>query len=101
MSVEHHEADAAPQRVGWFRFYFDQDRWEWSDVVQQIHGYEPGAMPSPTVQQVLSHKHPDDYPLVAKLFDDIKRRRIALSSRHRIIDTEGRTPRGGRGGSTA
>jgi PAS fold len=90
---DHHPeetADAAPQRVGWFRFYFDQDRWEWSDVVQQMHGYEPGAMPSPTVQQVLSHKHPDDYPQVVALFDHIQRRRIALSSRHRIIDTTGR-----------
>ena len=31
----------APQRVGWFRFYFEDQRWEWSEQVQRMHGYEP------------------------------------------------------------
>ena len=42
------------------------------------------------MEQVLSHKHPGDYPQAARLLEGIKRRRIALSSRHRIIDTTGR-----------
>ncbi|MGA7051793.1 MAG: antitermination regulator, partial [Mycobacterium sp.] len=35
-------AGDAPQRVGWFRFYFTDQRWEWSEQVQLMHGYEPG-----------------------------------------------------------
>ena len=34
----------APQRVGWFRFYFDDDRWEWSPQVEKMHGYLPGSV---------------------------------------------------------
>ena len=43
------------------RFFFDDECWEWSDEVQEIHGCAPGEMPNPTTEQVLSHKHPDDY----------------------------------------
>ena len=28
-----------PQTVGRFRFFIDDERWEWSDEVQEIHGY--------------------------------------------------------------
>jgi hypothetical protein len=28
----------APQRAGWFRFYFDDQRWEWSEQVERMHG---------------------------------------------------------------
>jgi len=48
------------QRVGWYRFYFADERWEWSPEVEQIHGYQPGTV-NPTPRLVLSHKHPDDY----------------------------------------
>ena len=47
------------QRVGWFRFYFDDDRWEWSAQVERMHGYLPGSV-TPTTEMVLAHKHPDD-----------------------------------------
>ena len=49
------------QTVGQFRFYITDERWDWSDEVQQMHGYAPGSLPNPTTAQVLSHKHPDDY----------------------------------------
>lgn len=78
-----------PQRVGWFRFYFDDDRWEWSPEVQRLHGYEPGTV-SPTTELVLSHKHPDDYQAVATTLDEVRRHHQAFSTRHRIIDTAGR-----------
>jgi hypothetical protein len=42
------------QTVGQFRFYIDDERWEWSDEVQQMHGYVPGSLPNPTTAQVLS-----------------------------------------------
>jgi fructose-specific component phosphotransferase system IIB-like protein len=78
-----------PQQAGWFRFFFDDERWEWSDEVQIMHGYEPGTV-SPTTELVLSHKHPDDYQQVATTLDDVRSHHQAFSTRHRIIDTAGR-----------
>jgi PAS domain S-box-containing protein len=77
------------ERVGWFRFYFDDDRWEWSPEVQRMHGYEPGSV-NPTTRLVLSHKHPDDYRHVADTLAEVRRTHRAFSSRHRIRDTQGR-----------
>ena len=76
----------SPQRVGWFRFYFADERWEWSEQVQQMHGYEPGSV-TPTTALVLSHKHPDDYVQVAATLEEIRRTHRTFSTRHRIIDT--------------
>ena len=87
-SLEQALAGGSPQRVGWFRFYFADERWEWSDEVQLLHGYEPGTV-TPTTELVLSHKHPDDYHQVAATLDDIRRSHTTFSTRHRIIDTGG------------
>lgn len=86
--VEQALAGGVPQRVGWFRFYFADQRWEWSPQVQRMHGYEPGTV-EPTTELVLSHKHPDDYGQVAATLEDIRRTSGAFSTRHRIIDTRG------------
>ncbi|BBY65856.1 PAS and ANTAR domain-containing protein [Mycolicibacterium helvum] len=83
------EANVRPEQVGWFRFFFDDERWEWSAEVQAMHGYEPGTV-SPTTELVLSHKHPDDYQQVATTLDDVRGHHQAFSTRHRIIDTAGR-----------
>ena len=80
---------AGPHRVGWFRYYFDDDRWEWSPQVEKMHGYLPGSV-TPTTEMVLAHKHPDDYQQVAHTLKLIRQSRQAFSSRHRIIDVEGR-----------
>ena len=77
------------QRVGWFRFYFDDDRWEWSPQVEKMHGYLPGSV-TPTTEMMLSHKHPDDYRQIADTLDLIRQTRQPFSSRHRIIDVHGR-----------
>lgn len=82
-------AGVRPDQVGWFRFYFDDERWEWSPEVELMHGYEPGTV-SPTTELVLSHKHPDDYQQVASTLDDVRRHHQAFSTRHRIVDTTGR-----------
>jgi hypothetical protein len=37
----------APQRIGWFRFYFDDGRWEWSPQVEKMHGYLRAQSPRP------------------------------------------------------
>ena len=84
-TLEEALAGGSPQRVGWFRFFFADERWEWSDQVQRLHGYEPGTV-VPTTQLVLSHKHPDDYAEVAAALDEIRRTHKSFSTRHRIID---------------
>ncbi|VEG58462.1 putative PAS/PAC sensor protein [Mycolicibacterium aurum] len=80
----------APQRVGSFRFYYADQRWEWSEQVQLMHGYEPGSV-TPTTELVFSHKHPDDRRQVAATLDELRRGHGAFSTRHRIIDTRGET----------
>ena len=87
-SLEQALAGGSPQRVGWFRFYFADERWEWSEQVQQMHGYAPGSV-TPTTELVLSHKHPDDYQQVAATLDETRRTHSTFSTRHRIIDTQG------------
>lgn len=84
----------APARVGWFRYHFADDRWEWSDEVAILHGYEPGTV-TPTTELVLSHRHPDDRTEIAAMLDEIQHidadTERAISTRHRIIDTRGAT----------
>ncbi|BBZ69344.1 PAS and ANTAR domain-containing protein [Mycobacterium paraseoulense] len=78
-----------PQSVGRFRFYLDGHRWEWSDAVARMHGYEPGQV-EPSTEVLLKHKHPDDRERVAAVVGQVLRGK-PISSRHRIIDTAGRT----------
>ncbi|MGW4335172.1 PAS and ANTAR domain-containing protein [Rhodococcus koreensis] len=77
-----------PQRVGSFRFFLDGQRWEWSDTVAQMHGYTPGEV-TPTTELLLSHKHPEDKPHVARMLDRLITDAEPFSSKHRIIDTTG------------
>jgi PAS domain S-box-containing protein len=76
------------QRVGSFRFFLDGQRWEWSDAVARIHGYQPGEI-TPTTALLLSHKHPEDHPRVARVLDRMISDAEPFSSKHRIIDTAG------------
>ncbi|MCF8587853.1 PAS and ANTAR domain-containing protein [Gordonia liuliyuniae] len=87
-------ADSASQRasgtrVGSFRYWFDEDRWEWSDEVAAIHGYRPGEV-QPTTALLISHKHIDDRQSFTELVRTMRERRTHFSSRHRIVDTAGR-----------
>ncbi len=77
-----------PERVGWFRYYFDDEKWEWSPQVAKMHGYPPDTI-TPTTEIVLSHKHPDDYRQIADTLALIRQTRQAFSSRHRIRDVKG------------
>ncbi|MDT5339464.1 MAG: hypothetical protein QOD90_4969 [Mycobacterium sp.] len=76
------------ERVGSFRYLKGPHRWEWSDAVARMHGYEPGTV-VPTTQLILSHKHPDDHPAVSEIIDHVLQHGAAFSSKHRIIDTAG------------
>ena len=78
-----------PQRVGRFRFFIDGQRWEWSDAVARMHGYEPGTV-EPTTELLLHHKHPDDSQQVAAVLQMVLLGE-PFGSRHRIIDTAGHT----------
>ncbi len=77
-------------RVGSFRFYADGQRWEWSDTVARMHGYDPNTV-IPTTELVMSHKHPDDAPSVAVVIDNVLHHQQPFSTRHRIIDCAGFT----------
>ncbi|GAB2724341.1 PAS and ANTAR domain-containing protein [Nocardia thraciensis] len=79
-----------PQSVGSFRFWFADQRWEWSDEVAAMHGYEPGSV-RPTTELLLEHKHPEDRELVATTLARSIDRAEPFCSRHRIIDTMGQT----------
>ncbi|RDI55867.1 PAS and ANTAR domain-containing protein [Nocardia mexicana] len=79
-----------PQSVGSFRFWFTDQRWEWSDEVAAMHGYEPGSV-VPTTELLLEHKHPEDRELVATTLARAIDRAEPFCSRHRIIDTIGQT----------
>jgi PAS domain S-box-containing protein len=78
-----------PQRVGRFKFFLEDQRWEWSDTVAGIHGYEPGTL-VPTTEILLQHKHPEDRARVAVVLERVVSGE-PFSSRHRIIDTAGHT----------
>ena len=78
-----------PQRVGRFAFFLAEQRWEWSEPVERMHGYEPGTV-TPTTELLLSHKHPDDRQRVAAVLSRVVQGE-PFGSRHRIIDTSGHT----------
>ena len=75
--------------VGSFRFWFVDQRWEWSDEVAKMHGYDPGTV-VPTTKLLLSHKHPDDRAHVQDLLDYALQSEESFSSRHRFLDTAGK-----------
>ncbi|WP_039798137.1 PAS and ANTAR domain-containing protein [Nocardia araoensis] len=77
-----------PQSVGSFRFWFADQRWQWSAEVASIHGYAPGTV-TPTTELLLKHKHPDDREAVASALARSIADAEPFSSRHRIIDTAG------------
>ena len=82
------DVDGDNAGVGAFRFWFVGQRWEWSDEVARMHGYEPGTV-EPTTELLLSHKHPDDRGHVQDLLDRALLSKSSFSSRHRFIDTAG------------
>jgi hypothetical protein len=81
-------AAAGYLNVGAFRFWFVGQRWEWSDEVARMHGYEPGTV-EPTTKLLLSHKHPDERAHVQEVLDYALQSAESFSSRHRFLDTAG------------
>ncbi|MGO4647566.1 PAS and ANTAR domain-containing protein [Nocardia sp. 2YAB30] len=77
-----------PQSVGTFRFWFDEQRWEWSDEVAAIYGYAADGT-QPSTELLLSHRHPDDREWVAESIAVTLRTGELFCGRHRVIDTSG------------
>lgn len=75
--------------VGSFWFWFDDNRWEWSDQVYRMHGYEPGST-DVTTELVSSHKHPGDRDGLRELLDQVRNSGESGSVWHRFCDTAGR-----------
>jgi PAS domain-containing protein len=82
--------DGWPQRIGWFRFHFDDGHWVWSPNFERMHGYRPGTVVADG-ELALMHIHPDDYRYVAATLHSMRGTHHSFSSRHRILDTENRT----------
>lgn len=80
----------SPNNTGKFRFWFAEERWEWSDQILSLYGYAPGAI-EPSTELLLSHKHPDDRDTVATTLAAAVTDGEPFSSRHRIIDAAGAT----------
>lgn len=73
--------------VGWFRFRFADQSWEWSDEVARMYGYT--ADTEPTTELLLAHKHPDDRARMAASISTAMETGEPICGQHRIIDTEG------------
>lgn len=77
-----------PQQVGSFRFWFSENRWEWSDELTVMFGYLPGTV-EPSTKLLLSHKHPDDRERITSDLAKCVENAEPFCSRHRIIDRDG------------
>ncbi len=78
----------ACSEAGEFRFCLAQQRWEWSDELARMFGYEPGAV-EPTTELLVAHQHPDDRADLEALLEKVVTCGEPFCSRHRIIDTSG------------
>lgn len=74
--------------AGSFRYWFAEQRWEWSDEVAALHGYPAGEV-EPSTELLLSHKHPDDRASVAEILHAVVAGDAPFCSRHRIVDAQG------------
>jgi PAS domain S-box-containing protein len=81
-------AAGADLQAATFRFHFAGERWEWSDELFRMHGYEPGEV-QPTTALMLQHKHPDDRAHVHEILASAVAGGGTFSSTHRFIDTAG------------
>ncbi|MFI2283336.1 PAS and ANTAR domain-containing protein [Nocardia beijingensis] len=73
--------------IGSFRFWFADQRWEWSDDAAAIYGYAPGEA-EPSAELLQRHLHPDDRERVAQALADAVETASPFCTRHRIIDTQ-------------
>ena len=75
------------ERVGWFRYYFANDAWEWSNEVYRMYGYAPGR--GITTAILLSHIDSHDRQRGAATLKTMCEELLPGSLRYRIVDTDG------------
>nr|WP_040752557.1 PAS and ANTAR domain-containing protein [Nocardia transvalensis] len=73
---------------GEFHYSLAERRWEWSDDLARMFGYEPGTV-RPTTELLLSHQHPDDRATGEAVIHRVEDGE-PFCGRHRIIDTADR-----------
>lgn len=61
---------------------------EWSDGLFNLHGYQRGEV-VPTLELLMSHKHPDDRPRAREILAQVFRDGGHFCIYHRIIDAQG------------
>lgn len=74
---------------GAFGYDCGADTWWWSDAVYEIFGFTPGEV-VPTLDLILSHKHPDDVSAAHAAFDRAIRTGEDFALWHRLLDAQER-----------
>lgn len=74
--------------TGAFTYEVGTDRWQWSDEVFRMHGFEPGEV-VPTTAMILAHKHPEDRERYAGALERSSLVGGSFASLHRILDANG------------
>lgn len=74
--------------VGSFQYSFTGDALVWSDDVFTIHGFTPGDV-VPSLELMLSHKHPDDRERVADVVALARATGEPFALWHRVVDARG------------
>ncbi|MGY2062540.1 PAS domain-containing protein, partial [Nocardia gipuzkoensis] len=75
--------------VGSFRFWYADRRWEWSDEIYRMFGYEPGTI-TPTAELLRSHRHPDDAVEIGDILLAKSVGEQPVSGHYRFLDVDGR-----------
>ena len=71
--------------VGYYTYLVAHDRWCWSDVVYEMHGYAPHSV-NVTTEQMLQHEHPDYMARALEVLEKAVGDGLPFSCYHRIID---------------
>jgi hypothetical protein len=75
--------------AGWFNYTHATDSLVWAEAVYAIHGFAPGDV-LPSVDLVLSHKHPEDRPLAERAIREVCATGRPFSLWHRVVDASGK-----------
>lgn len=75
--------------AGTFHLDVATRRFEWSDGLFRLHGYERGEV-VPTIELLLSHKHPADRARAGEILAEVIRAGGRFCIYHRIIDARRR-----------
>jgi hypothetical protein len=77
------------QTVGQFRLDVREKRWEWSEEMYRLHGFEPGEV-VPTTELILRHKQPGEGEVSRAALDEAVATGKPHSYWHHIVDAQGR-----------